>query len=340
MNSRDRFFNFIQGKPVDCRPWSAILSLYGAKLTNCPAKQYYNDIESYLLGQEAIRETLDPDVILGSPFLFSGYAEAFGAELKYTDNYPPAVKRTPISSAKDIDKLKIPDIDNNPRLYHMRETLRRVSAANKSDAVIVKTLLGPLDLPIVIMGLDSWMMTVLTDEEGVKRMLDITVPFFLKLCHAFLEDGADALFMPMTFLTKDITTTYIAKNFALPVLSEAFSKLEGPVILHHTGSSIFNFVDILDPLPNVLGFTMDENDDLQEARRRIRPESILFGGLDGPTLHSYTEEEVSKKTNYFLNSVKNDKKIVPFLVGTDVAYDTPLEHLLAFRDAVRNFTEE
>ncbi len=335
MNSRERFFNFIQGKPVDYRPWSAILSLYGAKLTNCPTKRYYNDADAYLLGQEAILETFDPDVILGSPFLFAGYGEAFGAELKYLDNYPPNVRRNPIYSAADIDKLNIPDVDNNPRIYHMRETLRRVSAAHRHDKVIVKTLLGPLDLPILIMGLDAWMITVLSDEEGVKRMLDITVPFFLKLCDAFLADGADALFMPMTFLTKDITTNHLARDFALPVLKEAFTKLKGPIILHHTGSSIFNFVDILDPLPNVLGFTMDENDDLIEARRRIRPESILFGGLDGPTLDSYSAEEVRSRTNAFMAKVRDDKKIVPFLVGTDTAINTPVENILAFRQSVR-----
>ena len=339
MNSRERFFNFIQGKPVDYRPWSAILSLYGSRLTNCPVERYYNDVDSFVLGQEAVREAFDPDVILGSPFLFAGYAEAFGAKLNYSDNYPPNVRRTPISSAADIGKLEIPDIDNNPRLFYMRETLRRVAAANKNDVVIVKTLLGPLDLPAVIMGLDAWMMTVLTDEDGVKRMLDITVPFFLKLCDAFLADGADALFMPMTFLTRDITTPFLAKNFALPIMQEAFKGLNGPIILHHTGSSIFDFVDILDPLPHVLGFTMEQDDDLAEARRRIRPESILFAGLDGPTLDSYSKEAVISRTKAFLGRVKDDKKVVPFLVGTDTAIKTPPENILAFRNTVREFGE-
>ena len=99
MNNRERFFNFVQGKPVDYRPWSAILSLYGSKLTNCPVERFYNDVEAFVLGQEAIRETFDPDVILGSPFFFAGFAEAFGAELNYSDNYVPNVKRPPISSA-------------------------------------------------------------------------------------------------------------------------------------------------------------------------------------------------------------------------------------------------
>ncbi len=316
-----------------------MLSLYGAALTGCPVKRYYDDVEAFVRGQEAIRETLDPDVILGSPFFFAGYGEALGAELNFTENYPPNIRRTPISSAAEIDSLHVPNLDESPRISCMRETLRRVSAANR-DAVVVQTLLGPLDLPIAIMGLEAWMMTVLTDEEGVKRVLDVTVPFFLRLCEAFLADGADALFMPMSFLTKDIATPHLAKTFAVPVLEDALAKVEGPVILHHTGSSIFTFIDVLDPLPNVLGFTMDEDDDLIEARRRIRPESILFAGLDGPTLYTYSAESVRRRADAFLAATAGDKKVVPFLVGTDVALETPVENLLAFRDAVRAFREE
>ena len=338
MNNRERFFNFVQGKPVDYRPWGAVLSLYGAKLTKCPVERYYNDPASYALGQEAVCESIDPGFVMGS-FILSGYANAFGAELKYIENYPPNVLRTPISSADEIRKLSIPDVNNNPSLFYMRETLRRVSAAHRNDRVIVEVILSPIDLPMLIMGLDAWMRTVLTDEAGVRRMLDITLPFFIQLCEAYFSDGADALIIPLPFLTKDITTSHIVKTFAMPLLQEAFSKLGGPVVLHHVGSSIFDFVDVLDTLPNILGLCMSAEDNLTEARERIRPESILFGGLDGPTLDTHSADEVRSKTGAFLANVKNDKKLVPFLVGTDTSINTPLENILAFRNTVREFNE-
>lgn len=88
MNSRERVFATFQGKPVDRRPFTAMLSLYGARLTGCPLRDYYTDASAYARGQTAVREIFRPDILF-SPFSLVGLAEAFGGEAKYFDNAPP-----------------------------------------------------------------------------------------------------------------------------------------------------------------------------------------------------------------------------------------------------------
>jgi uroporphyrinogen decarboxylase len=336
MNSKERFFNLVQGLPVDRRPFGALLSLYGAGLTKCPLERFFNDSESYARGQDAVRQTIGPDFLTG-PFLLAGYGEAFGGALRYSDRDVPNLLSPAISSVEEIPNLHVPDVDTNPSLQFIRDAIRRIAKAHGREAVIIGIVLNPLDLPLVIMGLDAWMRTVLTDEDGTRRMLDITIPFFVRLCEALFADGADALAMPMAFFTRDVTTRDIVAKFALPVFREVIPKLKGPVIFHHTGSSFFEYIDLLDTLPGVLGYTMDSRDPLPEARRRIRNEAVLFSGFDGPSLHTLTPDAIRTRCFELLTRMKDDGRFVPFATGTDVDLRTPAEHLIAVKRAVEEF---
>jgi uroporphyrinogen decarboxylase len=336
MNSRERFLNIVQNRPVDRRPFGAILSLYGASLTGCPLERYYNDPAAYALGQDAVRQEIEPDFLTG-PFMLAGYGEAFGSTLIYPERYVPNILRPVISGASEISKLIVPDIDTHPRILYIRDSIRRIAANHGKDAVIVAIVLNPLDLPLVIMGLDAWLLTILTDENGTRRMLDITVPFFVRLCEAVLSDGADSIAMPMSFFTEDITTDEMVSDFAMPVLREALQQVSGRMIFHHTGSTFFNYLDILDSLPGASGFTLNIHDDMPEARRLLRKDTFIYSGFDGPTLQYLTPDMIRTRCMKLLSQMKDDSRYVPFATGTDVDLRTSVEHLVALRQAVEEF---
>ena len=336
MNGRERVFNILEGKSVDRRPFGALLSLYGAKLTGCPLVRYYNDAVEYARGQDAIRQTISPDFLVG-PFMLAGYGEAFGSSLRYLDTYVPNLLRPVISSADDIPRLTVPDIDEHPRLLFFRDAIRQMKKSHGTEAVIVGIVLNPLDLPIVIMGLDAWLRAVLTDEDGTRRMLDITTPFFVRYCNALFEDGADVLATPLAFLTRDITTRSLVTDFALPVLRAALSEIRGPMISHHVGSTFFDYLDLLCDLPNVIGATMHVEDDIVGARSLVKPETILFAGLDGPSLHTVPAAWIKAKCLEMLALLQDDPRYIPFATGTDVDLRTPVDNLIAMRKAVEEF---
>lgn len=336
MNSRQRVFSILQGKPVDRRPFGGLMSLYGAKLTGCPLFKYYNDAAEYARGQDAIRQTICPDFLIG-PFMLAGYGEAFGSTLRYFDNYVPNLLKPVISCPEDLSRLIVPDIDSHPRLLYFRDALRRIKASHGTEAQLVSIVLNPLDLPLVIMGLDAWLRTVLTDEDSTRKMLDIVIPFFVRYCNALFEDGADALAIPMAFLTRDITTRSLAANFAVPILREALAELKGPVIAHHTGSSFFDTLDLLCDLPNLIGLAMDADDDIVAARSLVNSETVLFAGPDGPSLHTVSADWVKATCLERLSTLRNDPRYVPFATGTDVSMDTPVANLIAIRTAVEEF---
>ena len=336
MNSKERVLNILQGNVVDQRPFTALLSLYGAGLTGCPLREYYADAAAYARGQTAVRETFQPDILF-SPFLLVALGEAFGADAKYFDNAPPNLLRPAITSAEEIAHVAVPDIDAHPRLLYIRESIRRIAESHGSEVVAAAILLSPVDLPLMIMGLDNWMETVLFDEDGVQRMLDVTIPFFLQYANALLEDGADVLVLPAAFLTPSLVPPDVVERFTLPVLRDVFAGVQGPIVIHHAGGPFLKFLDRFSGLPNVVGFVLDHQDDLCAAREKAGPDVTLLGGLDGPNVGKGTPEEIEAQCLALLKNRQNDPRFILGTSGPDVALTTPLENIRAMRQAVAVF---
>src|SRR5665647_578046 len=112
MTSTERVVAALQGTAADRRAFTMTLSLYGAKLTNCPLPQYYTKPECYLQGQIAVAERCKPDIIF-TPFALSLEAQAFGSEIFYMEKCPPNVKKPFICNTSEIDKIKMPNIEGD-----------------------------------------------------------------------------------------------------------------------------------------------------------------------------------------------------------------------------------
>lgn len=336
MNGRERIFAALAGAPVDRPAFTALLSLYGARLTECPLTHYYTDSAAYAHGQAAVAETFQPDILF-PPFLATAEGEAFGSTVKYFDNQPPNLSHPAIASTEEIPLCSPPDVDGHPRLLFIREALRHLVSAHGSETAIPGSLLSPVDVPLMIMGIGGWLQTVLFDPDDAKRMLDITIPYFIKFANALLDDGADFLVIPAAFLNPSVVTRSIAEEFTLPILREVFKEVHGPIVLHHAGGPFLSFLDLYTGLPNVVGFVLDYTDSFVEAREKLGPEILFLGGLDGPNLCKHRAEEIEDQCSALLENRRDDARFVLATSGADVALETPPENIHALRRAVESF---
>lgn len=338
MNSRQRVFATVGGEPVDRRPFTAMLSLYGAELIGCPLVQYYTDPSAYARGQTAVLETFGPDVLF-SPFSCPAEGQAFGSEAAFFDNQPPNLLRPAISSAEDIPSLKMPDVDGDWRLAYVRRALEEMAAAHGGEVAIAAVALSPVDLPLMIMGMDGWLNTVLFDADAARRMLDLTVPFFVQWANTLLAGGADFVAMPAAFLNPSVVTPQIAREFSVPILREAFAEVRGPLVVHHVGSPFLASLDTCTDLPNVAGFALDHRDDLSAAREILGPDVALLSGPSGPDIGAGSAKDVEARCTQFLNDRRGDPRFILATCGPDIPLGTPAENIHALRRAVMNFDE-
>ncbi len=334
MNSKTRVLGALQGEFVDQRPFTAMLSLYGARLTRCPLQQYYTDPRAFVRGQTAVRETFQPDILF-APLTVVAEGEAFGSQAKYFDDQPPNLVRPAAPFPADIVGLSLPDVNTHPRLIFIREALCQLAAEHGEDVCIGAFALSPVDLPLMMMGMDGWLQTVLFDRDSARRrMLDLTIPFFVQWAQALLKDGAALIVVPTAFVNPWIVSREIAETFSLPVLRQALSQIQGKIILHHTGKAFASFWEMCRDLPNVVGLLVDSRNDFTRVRENAGADIAILGGFDGPRIGRMPFQEIEQAGRDMLREFCQDPRIVPGASALDVGLHTPPESIHALRRAL------
>lgn len=336
MNGTERIMATLTGQPIDRRAVNLVLSLYGARLTEVPLDRYFTDPAEYVRGQAAIRTIFDPDIMYG-PFAFAIIAAAFGCKIRWHNDQAPTVCNPAVGSGEEMYRLLPPDPDTHPHLLFIREATRRMVEEYRGEVSIAVPMPPPIDLPTLIMGIDAWLDLVLFDPEGASRVLGIISDFIVRFANCLFADGANFMAMPCAFGSPAIVTREMLTDFSRPALIAAYSQFNGPVVLHHGGAPILKHLDLLTGLPQVVGYVVDQNDDLDKARTIIGEAPVLIGGLNAPGMADMTAAQVER---HCLSVLKNRRDDLHFILGTcapDVPLETPPENISAIKRAAEIF---
>lgn len=336
MNSLKRFNGMLAGQPTDRRPFTLVLSLYGARLTGCPLDQYYADPAAYARGQAAVRETFGPDVLF-APICVALIGAAFGTKLRYLTHNAPTIEAPLIASAQAWEHLSFPDPDTQPHLRFIRESLQRMVAEHRNEIPIAALLLPPLDIPLMIMGMDIWLETMLFDLPLAERIVRSIIPFFVALANRCFEDGAACLILPSAFVSSRILPRNLVERFCRPLLAEALAQLRGPVVLHHLDHPLLPYLDLLAGLPAVGAFSLAASDDLRQARAVVGPLPVLLSGPDPHWLNRSSTAEITALCTALLADRREDRRFLLCNTGADVPFGTPPENIHAVRRTVESF---
>lgn len=332
MNAMERVLGTIGGKALDRRAFAPVLSLYGARLTGTRLRDHYTDPAAYARGAAAVREAFRPDVLF-APFTFAGIGEAFGSEVRWFEDQPPNVRKPAIESAAGWGDVRIPDPETHPRLAFLREAVARMASDVRGEVPIAVPLPSPVDLPSLAMGLDAWMEALLFEPEAARRIGDDAATFFVRLGNALLAAGGALLVVPSALTAPRVATRELAAGFVVPALAAAFSRLAGPVVLHHIGAPMLGTLDLVAGLPAVAGFAIDEADDPVRAREVVGPGKVLLVGPSGPGLPAREAAEVERGCRRLLEDLREDPRLVLFTAGADVPLETPPDRIHALRRA-------
>jgi uroporphyrinogen decarboxylase len=334
----ERVLNTFQGKSVDQVPFALVTSMYGARLSSCPLNDYYSDPEKYLSGQVAVADIIGQDILF-TPFALVIEAEAFGAEAVSFQKNPPNLKTPAITSYKDISKLKLPDVDNQPGLAYILESTRLMAKKFKDKVAVAAICNSPADLPALIMGLETWIDTLLFHPEEAKRMMELTSQFFISFANKLLSEGATCIFIPASSSNPTIITYKIAKELLVPSLRKSFAQIRGPIVFHHGGARLLPFLDLLHNLPNVAGFVVHPHDSFDEVRSITGKVPVVMGNINGQLLWKASLKTIENWCLKILENRKDDHKFILTSSSADIPYDTPVENLQIIGRTVQKYCQ-
>ncbi|HNV71184.1 MAG TPA: uroporphyrinogen decarboxylase family protein [Candidatus Ozemobacteraceae bacterium] len=340
MNSPERVMAAIAGKPHDRPPFGLVLSLYGAQLIDSRLEDYFRDPDAYTRAQERILDLFHPDILFG-PFALALLGEAWGSQLKFQKEQAPNVKRPAAKTVSEFLALPEPDIEGHPSLKFLRESVRGVVRKTQGRAVVAMPMMSPIDLPALILGLETWIELFLLHPHDVDAVYERTSRFTAKWCQAIMSEGVGCLVMPAPMLSCSLLPLHMIESRSLPLYREFFSTNSFPTLIHHGGERLLPSLLLAARLPpSVIGFAADARDSLGEVRSLVGPNRVVIGGIEGPQLHAQREDALREQTRLILTDRQDDPHFIFCTTGADVSVHASVDQIRAIADTIEHFRHE
>ncbi len=334
MTGMERVLAALRGESSDRRAFTLALSLYGSRLSKCPTREYFTDPQRYLEGQREVARLVDPDIVF-SPFALPIEALAYGGEGVWLDRFPPNVRKPPFRGQEEVQLLGGALLLDQGVAY-LVESTRLLAAEFGSDRPVCAVVTAPVDLPAMLLGIETWLEVLLFDRDRAARLLDIAVDHFLRLTDAYFAAGAAFVAIPVMFANLRIVTPALLEKTILPELTRAFAQAKGPLVYHHGGNRILDHLQLCSGLPNVAGFLLDPRDNLSEARDILGSQRLMLGNASGPGLARMQPDRAYAAVSTLLADRASDRNFVLASSHADIPYDTSPDTLLAVRRAVED----
>ena len=261
-------------------------------------------------------------------------AEAFGSEIRVSDDEVPTVIGSLITCEEDADLLRVPEVGEKRTGEYVKTIEYAVQEI--TDIPVLAGHIGPFSLAGRLMDMTEIMIMAYTEPETVHKVLEKTTAFLLKYVQAFLDAGANGVVIaePAAGLLSpdmiaEFSTPYVKK------IVEAFDNDEFLVVYHNCGNTIPLIPSILDTKARVLHFGNAIR--LSEILPLIPEDVYVCGNVDPSSqFKNGTPESIKEDTLRVLNECSKYENFI-ISSGCDIPPLSPLENIDSFFNTVKEF---
>ena len=308
-----------------------ILSFPGASLLGMTVKRLVTDSDAQAACMEAVAKRTDAGAAF-CPMDLSVEAEAFGAEVRITDNEVPAVCGHLVSGAEDAENLAVPGTDAG-RVGIFTEGVRKAKALIK-DRPVFAGAIGSFSLAGRLMDVTEIMYACYDEPETVHCMLKKATEWITAYCLKLRDAGADGVVLAEPLagmiapdMCDEFSCGYI-REIVRAVQTDSF-----PVIYHNCGSGVLRMLEQILSV-GAAAYHFGNAIDLAEALSRM-PENVLCMGNIDPAgqFANGTPDGIKAETRRLTARCGGYKQFVPSS-GCDIPPNARWENIDAFFDAV------
>jgi len=302
----------------------------GLPLTGARVVDVLTNAQAQADTQFALHRRLDTAALLSAMDL-SAEAEAFGSEIRFSDDEIPSVAKPLIGTRDDIGRLTVPEPGDKRTAVHLASVaMMRRSAP---DAIVIGGMIGPFSLTSQLVGVTQLMTLCREDPDLVQAALEKATGFLIGYAKAFAEVGADAVLMaePVAGL---VSPAFLGRFSSANVarIRQAVEAGSFKLFLHNCGARLKHLPQVLEAGVSLYHFGAPM--DLAAALKQVPQGIVLAGNLDPAAVFCEgTAESVGERTAALLAAADGHRNFVPSS-GCDLPPGTPLENLEAFHEAV------
>ncbi|MEA5019129.1 MAG: uroporphyrinogen decarboxylase family protein [Gordonibacter sp.] len=259
-------------------------------------------------------------------------AEAFGSQIRVTDDEVPTVLGSLIDEDTDPDTVVVPEVGAGRTGLYLEAV--RTCAPKIDDRPVLAGVIGPFSLAGRLMDVSEVMVLCYEEPELVHAVLDKCAGFLAAYAQAFKDAGADGVVMaePLAgLLSPDLCGEFSApyvKRIVDAVQSDEFA-----VVYHNCGGGAVSQIEqILQA--GAIGYHFGNAIDMADVMPHIPADVVAMGNVDpAGQLRNGTPESVRAVTLELMEKCARYPNFVPS-TGCDVPPLSPWENIDAFFAAV------
>ena len=262
-------------------------------------------------------------------------AEAFGSEIRYSDEDVPTVIGSIVNSPEDAEALQVPEVGAG----RTGECVKAIGMAAKAitDRPLLAGVIGPFSLAGRLLDVTEAMMLCYDDPDMVHETLKKVTEFQIKYINAFKEAGADGVVMaePLAGLLSEDLAEEFSMEYVKQIV-DAVQTDEFIVVYHNCGNSALQTIDTI-VNNGCRVFHFGNIVDMEEIMEKVPANMVGMGNIDPSSeFRNGTPESIYAATTELL---KKCSKYPNFVLssGCDIPPLSPWENIDAFFKASDDF---
>ncbi|MFW9903758.1 MAG: uroporphyrinogen decarboxylase family protein [Candidatus Thorarchaeota archaeon] len=311
-------------------PWVPFAGVHSGFLKQYNATDVLTNSNKLIDSLIEVNKLYHPD---GQPILFDLQVEAeiLGCGLKWSDKNPPMVITHPLED-NPLVPTKTPAVIDG-RLPMILEVMEQMKRKVGETTGLFGLTTGPLTLASHLRGTKVYL-DLFQNKEFIVELLEYTTQVCLVMNDHFISAGMDVI------AVVDPVVSQISPRTFRDYLSEHFQNIFQRIKKENKFSSFFVCGDATKNLPliaetNPDSMFVDENIDMVQAMKIVKPKKIVLGGnipLTTVMLFGTQQDNMKYVINLIDEVGKENLVIAP---GCDMPYDVPPDNVIGVFQAIK-----
>lgn len=264
-------------------------------------------------------------------------AEAFGCKIEFQENDMPHILGRLLTSAEDIENLKVPDL--NAGRMHEYLTANKLTVALGINKPVLAGVIGPFSLAGRLFDVSEIMMACYLEPDAIMLLLDKCTEFIIKYCRELKAIGCSGVVVaePAAGLLSNEDCQMFSSEYVKRLVDELQD--DGfTIILHNCGNRGHCTEAMLYTGANAYHF--GNAIDMVEALKTCPKDKLILGNVDPVgVMKMKTPSEIKIYIGDLLDRTAEYDNFV-LSTGCDLPPHVASENVTAFFEALKEYNKE
>ena len=264
-------------------------------------------------------------------------AEAFGAEIAFSDEAVPAVVGHMLTDAKSINDLQVPSLKAGRIPQYLKANL--LAARAIQDRPVFAGCIGPFSLAGRLYDMSGIMMLIYENPDAAHTLLAKCTQFIEKYCEALKLTGVNGVLMAEP--AAGLLSNDDCKAFSSAYVKYIVNKVQDDhfiVVLHNCGNTGHCTEAMVET--GAAAYHFGNKCRMEEVIKEVPKDALAMGNLDPVSLFKdSTPAQMREATLDLLEKMREHPNFV-LSSGCDTPPHTPIENVNAFFEALNEWNKE